>query len=148
MCLTCTEFTVQWENKDLNESKDLKMIADVINLVYRALTVFILTDVVYRIFRSSRPEVFCKKGVLKSFAKFTEKHLCLSLFFVSFAKFLSKLFSCNTSGGCFCIYSEYIQHINSCFYCSLSSYVTLLGVYIISPEVIVSTVYFSNSWRD
>ena len=80
MCLTCTEFTVQWENKDLNESKDLKMIADVINLVYRALTVFILTDVVYRIFRSSRPEVFCKKGVLKSFAKFTEKHLCKSLF--------------------------------------------------------------------
>ena len=56
------------------------MIADVINLVYRALTVFILTDVVYRIFRSSRPEVFCKKGVLKSFAKFTEKHLCKSLF--------------------------------------------------------------------
>ena len=80
MCLTCTEFTVHWENKDLNESKDLKMIADVINLVYRALTVFILTDVVYRIFRSSRPEVFCKKGVLKSFAKFTEKHLCKSLF--------------------------------------------------------------------
>ena len=80
MCLTCTEFTVQWENKDLNESKDLKMIADVINLVYRALTVFILTDVVYRIFRSSRPEVFCKKGVLKSFAKFTEKLLCKSLF--------------------------------------------------------------------
>ena len=31
--------------------------------------------------RSSRPEVFCKKGVLKSFAKFTEKRLCQSLFF-------------------------------------------------------------------
>ena len=26
------------------------------------------------------PEVFCKKGVLKSFAKFTGKHLCWSLF--------------------------------------------------------------------
>ena len=25
--------------------------------------------------RSSRPEVFCKKGVLKSLAKFTEKRL-------------------------------------------------------------------------
>ena len=33
------------------------------------------------IFRSSRPEVFCKKGVLKHFAKFTGKHLCHSLFF-------------------------------------------------------------------
>ena len=26
-------------------------------------------------YRSSRPEVLCKKGVLRNFAKFTEKHL-------------------------------------------------------------------------
>ena len=31
--------------------------------------------------RSSRPEVFCKNGVLRNFAKFTRKHLCQSLFF-------------------------------------------------------------------
>ena len=31
--------------------------------------------------RSSRPEIFCKKGVLKNFAKFTGKHLCQSFFF-------------------------------------------------------------------
>ena len=31
--------------------------------------------------RSSRPEVFCKKGVLKNFAKCTGKHLSQSLFF-------------------------------------------------------------------
>ena len=31
--------------------------------------------------RSSRTEVFCKKGVLRNFAKFTGKHLCQSLFF-------------------------------------------------------------------
>ena len=31
--------------------------------------------------RSSRPEVFCKKGVLRKFAKFLGKHLCQSLFF-------------------------------------------------------------------
>ena len=31
--------------------------------------------------RSSRPEVFCKKGVLRNFAKFTGKHLRQSLFF-------------------------------------------------------------------
>ena len=38
--------------------------------------------------RSSRPEVFCKKFVLRNFAKFTEKHLYQSLFFnkVSFLK--------------------------------------------------------------
>ena len=32
-------------------------------------------------YRSSRPEVFCKKGVLKGFAKFTGKHLCQSPLF-------------------------------------------------------------------
>ena len=31
-------------------------------------------------YRSSCQEVFCKKGVLGSFAKFTGKHLCHSLF--------------------------------------------------------------------
>ena len=30
--------------------------------------------------RGSRPEVFCKKGILRNFAKFTGKHLCESLF--------------------------------------------------------------------
>ena len=32
-------------------------------------------------FRSSRLEVFCKKGVLSNFAKFTGKRLCQSLFY-------------------------------------------------------------------
>ena len=31
--------------------------------------------------RSKRPEVFCKKGVLRNFAEFTGKRLCQSLFF-------------------------------------------------------------------
>ena len=31
--------------------------------------------------RSSLPDVFCKKGALRNFAKFTGKHLCQSLFF-------------------------------------------------------------------
>ena len=74
-------------------------------------------------FRSSRPGVFCKKGVLKNIVKFTGKHLCLSLFFnkvaglkpatllkkrlwhwcffVNFEIFLRKPFLWNTSGGCF-----------------------------------------------
>ena len=33
------------------------------------------------IYRSSRPEVFCKKSVLRKFAKFTGERLCQSLFF-------------------------------------------------------------------
>ena len=32
-------------------------------------------------FKTSRPDVFCKKGVLRNFTKFTGKHLCQSLFF-------------------------------------------------------------------
>ena len=31
--------------------------------------------------RSSRQELFCKKGVLRNLSKFTGKHLCQSLFF-------------------------------------------------------------------
>ena len=33
------------------------------------------------IFRRSRPEVFCKRSVLRNFAKFTGKQLCQGLFF-------------------------------------------------------------------
>ena len=39
------------------------------------------------IFRSSRPEVFCKKGVFGNFAKITGKHPCQSLFFNKVANF-------------------------------------------------------------
>ena len=42
--------------------------------------------------RSSRPEAFCEKGVLRNFTKFTRKHLCQRLwhrcFPVNFVKFL------------------------------------------------------------
>ena len=48
------------------------------------------------------PEVFCDKGILKNFAKFTGKHLFQSLFFNKvtdhFAKTLRTPFSQNTSG--------------------------------------------------
>ena len=33
------------------------------------------------LFRGNRPEVFCKKGLLRNLTKFTRKHLCQSLFF-------------------------------------------------------------------
>ena len=41
----------------------------------------LLEELFSRSCRSSRPEVFCKKGALKNFGKFTGKHLCQSLFF-------------------------------------------------------------------
>ena len=70
-------------------------------------------------YRSSRSEVFCRKGVLRNLAKFTGKHPCQSLtsqilcnfikkkrlwqrcFPVNFAKFLRTSFLQNTCGGCF-----------------------------------------------
>ena len=74
--------------------------------------------------RSSRPEVFFKKVVLRNFTKFKGKHLCQVLFFnkveglrsatlikkkrlghgrfsANFVKFLRTPFLKNTSGGCF-----------------------------------------------
>ena len=58
-----------------------------------------------RPFRSSRPEVFCKKGVLKNCDKFTGKHFCQRLwhrcFPVNLSKFLRTPFLSNTSGSCF-----------------------------------------------
>ena len=46
--------------------------------------------------RSSHQEVFCKKGVLRDFAKFTGKQLRYSLFFKKEA--LAQVFSCEFSG--------------------------------------------------
>ena len=65
------------------------------NLVIRIIVtgplslLFYLSMVVYQrrevrilfTFRSSRPEMFYKKGVFRNFAKFTGKHLCQTFFF-------------------------------------------------------------------
>ena len=44
--------------------------------------------------RSSRPEVFCKKRVLRYFIKFTGKYLCQSLFFTKVKETPAQVFSC------------------------------------------------------
>ena len=50
--------------------------------------------VVYNIARSSLSEGFCKKGVLKNFAKFTGKHLCQEACNFIKKETLAQLFSC------------------------------------------------------
>ena len=47
----------------------------------------------YCLLRSSRLEVFWKKGVLRNFAKFTGKHLCQSLFFNNVAGLKNTFFT-------------------------------------------------------
>ena len=59
--------------------------------------------------RSRRPEVFCKKGVLRNFAKFTGKHLCQSLFFNKVAGL-----ACNS------IKKETLAQVFSCEFCEIS----------------------------
>ena len=55
--------------------------------------------------RSSRPEVFCEKGVLRNFAKFTGKHLCQGLFLNKVAGFIEK---------------EILAQVFSCEFCEIS----------------------------
>ena len=82
-------------------------------------------------FRSGRPDGFCKKVIHENFANFTGKHLCERLFFNKAAglrpatllkKSLAQVFSCesceiskntffsqNTSGGCFWIFNFLLE---------------------------------------
>ena len=50
-------------------------------LYLKILTQLESSKITVNIFRISRPEMFCKKAVLRNFAKLTEKHLCQRLFF-------------------------------------------------------------------
>ena len=56
--------------------------------------------------RSSRPELFCEKGLLKNFAKFRGKHLCQSLL-------LNKVVACNF------IKKETLAQVFSCGFCEI-----------------------------
>ena len=88
-------------------------------LLFLKKTLAITTNMTNYLARSSRPEVFCIKGVLRDLTKFTGKHLCQSLFFikaaglehrcfpVNFVKFLRTSFLQNTSGDCFCIKANF-----------------------------------------
>ena len=63
-----------------------------------------------QVVRSSRPEVFCKKDILRNFTKFTGKHVCQSLFFNKVAG----LSACNF------IKKETLAQVFSCELCEIS----------------------------
>ena len=67
---------------------------------------------IYCTYKSSRPEAFCKKGVLRNFAKFTGKHLCQSLFV---NKFAGRPEACNV------IKKEALAQVFSCELCETSN---------------------------
>ena len=66
-----------------------------------------------KVFSSSRPEVFCKKFILKNFAKFTGKHLCQGLFFNKVAGL--RPHACNS------IKKETPALVFSCEFCEISN---------------------------
>ena len=51
-----------------------------LRLIYNTFRRYLFQNGVEACSRSSLPEVFCKKGALRNFAKFTGKYLCQSLF--------------------------------------------------------------------
>ena len=61
------------------------------------------------LYRSSRPNVFCKKGAFKNFTKFTGKHLRLSLFLNNVAGLKPQ--ACNF------IKKETLAQVFSCEFC-------------------------------
>ena len=95
-------------------------------------------------FRSSRPDVFCEKSVLRNFAKFTGKHLCQGLFLIKLQTWGLQLYLIRDSGtGVFLWilrnFSEQLFHRtppDDCF-CELSFELTLL---------IFSYMYYVNQW--
>ena len=65
-------------------------------------------------YRSSRPEVSCKKHVLKNFTKFTGKHLCQSLFFNNgFHEIFKNNFSYRTPLVAACVTRSLNTHLNT-----------------------------------
>ena len=70
-------------NKTLSFTEKLVYFLFIIWISYATLIFCdILLDTLFvGVFRSSHPEVFYKKGVIKNLAKFTGKHLCWSIFF-------------------------------------------------------------------
>ena len=61
---------------------------------------------------NNRPEVFCKKVVLRNLAKFTEKHLYQSLFFNKAAGFAAE--------ACSFIKKETLAQVFSCEFWEIS----------------------------
>ena len=62
--------------------------------------------------RSSRSDVFCKKSVLRNFAKFTGKHLCQGIFFNKVDTLLKQ--ACNV------IKKETLAQVFSCDFWEIS----------------------------
>ena len=97
-------------------------------------------------FKSSRPEVFCEKVVLRNFTKLTGKHLCQSFFFNKSYFFktdtLAQIFSCEFSEiykNTFSYRTPRVAVSIACF--AASTYVIIIWVSRILVAYASSTAY-------
>ena len=75
-------------------------------IIHSLVCQYSLVTIDTAIIRSSHQEMFCRKGALANFAKFTRKHqkeIPLQMFSGNSTKFLITRFLKNPSDGCFCI---------------------------------------------
>ena len=56
------------------------MLADIMKILFNSRWLHNAIQIKFATAKSSRPKVFCKKVILKTFAKFTVKYLCQSFF--------------------------------------------------------------------
>ena len=83
------------------------------NLSFVYFSIYVSLQVHFIRVISSHPEVVCKKGVLRNFAKFVGKHLCKSLFFdkvagLGKATLLKSAFDMGVFLEICCIFSEHL----------------------------------------
>ena len=76
-------FRTKWKIKEVQRKSVVASFT--LSLFFSCLRgILVLAELFLRrsklIYRSSRPEDFCKKGVPRNFTKFTRKHLCQVLF--------------------------------------------------------------------
>ena len=80
----------------------MKMMMSKLLILFQSRFLWTENTIHQLISRSSRPEVFCKKGVPRNFAKFTGKETLAQMFSCEFCEISKNTsFLQNTSGGCF-----------------------------------------------
>ena len=85
-------------------------------------------DIFSTILRSSRPNLFCEKGVLRTFANFTGKHLRQTVFFNKVA-----------GNACNFIQKETLAQVFSCEVCEISK-----NTFFYRTTLVVASAYFKN----
>ena len=101
---------------------------------YVLANLFIRSDYLLFTDRSIRPEVFCRKGVLRNFAKFTGKHLRQSLLFNKVAGLRPK--ACNF------IKKEILEQVLSCEFCGISK-----NTFFYRTPLVAASVLKISEWR-